>query len=69
MVYQVWSLKMNPLKPTSIGLLNKFESDNNKIFQLPNPNSSEAFGITLEPAGGSKSPTMERLYTLGAVNS
>ncbi|MGB8703507.1 MAG: anti-sigma factor [Gillisia sp.] len=69
MVYQVWSLKMNPLKPTSIGLLKKFDTDKNKIFQLPNPNTSEAFGITLEPDGGSKSPSMERLYTLGAINS
>jgi hypothetical protein len=24
-VYQVWALKLNPLTPTSIGLLDKFE--------------------------------------------
>jgi hypothetical protein len=29
---------------------------------------AEAFGITLEPAGGSLSPTMEQLYTLGKYN-
>ena len=28
---------------------------------------AEAFGITLEPAGGSVSPTLEQLYTLGKV--
>ena len=28
---------------------------------------AEGFGITLEPAGGSKTPTMEQLYTLGKV--
>jgi anti-sigma-K factor RskA len=67
-VYQVWSLKMNPLTPTSIGLLNNFNQDKNKIFELDNPNNSEAFGITLEPAGGSQSPTMEQLYTLGAIS-
>ena len=69
MVYQVWSLKMSPLTPTSVGLLENFEADANKVFTLNNPNESEAFGITLEPAGGSEGPTMEQLYTLGAVSS
>lgn len=69
MVYQVWSLKLQPLTPTSIGLLEDFEEDENQIFSLTNPNESEAFGITLEPAGGSQSPTMEQLYTLGIVSS
>lgn len=67
MVYQVWSLKLSPLTPSSLGLLDNFEEDDNKIFELPNTNSSEAFGITLEPEGGSESPTMEQLYTLGVV--
>lgn len=66
-VYQVWSLKLSPLTPTSMGLLEDFTADENKVFTLNNPNESEAFGITLEPSGGSKSPTMEKLYTLGVV--
>ena len=66
-VYQVWSLKLNPLTPTSIGLLDQYEKDDNKIFELANANESQAFGITLEPEGGSESPTMEQLYVLGAV--
>lgn len=69
MVYQVWSLTLEPLTPTSIGLLDDFENDENKIFALNNTNTSQAFGITLEPAGGSTSPTMEQLYTLGVVSS
>ncbi|AYN67767.1 anti-sigma factor [Euzebyella marina] len=69
MVYQVWSLKLDPLTPTSMGLLEEFETDDNKIFILNNPNESEAFGITLEPAGGSETPNLEQLYTLGAVSS
>jgi hypothetical protein len=32
MVYQVWALKLNPLTPTSIGLLDKF--DNNQRILL-----------------------------------
>jgi hypothetical protein len=69
MVYQVWSLTLDPLTPTSVGLLDDFTDDSNKIFALSNPNASEAFGITLEPDGGSESPTLEQLYTLGVVSS
>ncbi len=65
MVYQVWALKLNPLTPTSIGLLENFKGNAKKIFAVENANEAEAFGITLEPAGGSASPTLEQLYTLG----
>ncbi|WP_339661415.1 anti-sigma factor [uncultured Polaribacter sp.] len=68
-VYQVWSLKLSPLTPTSLGTLDTFTADANKIFTIENINESEAFGITLEPAGGSISPTLEQLYALGAVSS
>lgn len=66
-VYQVWSLTLNPLTPISLGTLDNFQTDDNKIFEIENLNQSEAFGITLEPEGGSASPTMEQLYTLGVV--
>lgn len=66
-VYQVWSLKLSPLTPTSLGIIENFKTDSNKIFEIINANESEAFGITLEPAGGSETPTMEQLYTLGVV--
>ncbi len=36
---------------------------------MMNPNDSEAFGITLEPEGGSKMPSLDQLYTLGTVAS
>ncbi|MBT8295168.1 MAG: anti-sigma factor [Gramella sp.] len=66
-VYQVWSLELEPLTPTSIGLLAEFSMDENKSFALENANQSQAFGITLEPEGGSESPTMDQLYVLGVV--
>ncbi len=68
-VWQVWSLTLNPLTPTSLGIIDDFNTDDNKIFTIANANESQAFGITLEPAGGSESPTMEQLYTLGVVAS
>lgn len=68
MVYQIWSLKLKPsLTPTSIGLLDHFKENSTHVFKVEKTSNAEAFGITLEPAGGSKTPTMEQLYTLGAV--
>ena len=68
MVYQIWALKLNPLTPTSIGLLENAQAKNNtNLFEVANTNEAEAFGITLEPAGGSKTPTLEKLYALGKV--
>lgn len=69
MVYQVWSLKLDPLTPVSIGLLEDFEENTNGIFIVENNNESEAFGITLEPAGGSNTPTLEKLMVLGTVST
>ncbi len=66
-VYQVWSLTMDPLTPTSIGLLDNFDGNDMKMFRVANVTTADAFGITLEPAGGSATPTMEQLYTLGKV--
>ena len=66
-VYQVWSLKMSPLTPTSLGTIDTFMADTNKIFTIENANESEAFGITLEDEGGSEFPNLEQLYTLGVV--
>lgn len=68
-VYQVWSLKLKPLTPVSIGIIENFTTDDDKIFAMMNPNDSEAFGITLEPEGGSKMPSLDQLYTLGTVAS
>lgn len=67
MVYQAWSLTFEPLTPNSIGLLADANSPDNKIFKLQNIPRSEGFGITLEPAGGSKSPNLEQLYALGTI--
>ena len=69
-VYQVWALMLNPITPTSIGVLDRQQIvDSKGIIKVDNFEGVQAFGITLEPAGGSASPTMEQLYTLGEVKS
>jgi anti-sigma-K factor RskA len=66
--YQIWSLKLQPqLTPTSIGMLANFKENRSKVFAVDKTGDAEAFGITLEPLGGSPTPTMEQLYTLGKV--
>ncbi len=65
--YQVWSLTLDPLTPTSIGLLGSVEENGANIFKFENIPDPEAFGITLEPEGGSETPTLSQLYTLGTV--
>jgi len=42
-------------------------ADSKGIIAVDNFEGAQAFGITLEPEGGSLSPTMEQLYTLGKV--
>lgn len=66
-VYQVWSLKLNPLTPTSMGTLDTFVTDTNKIFTFDANDGEQGWGITLEPAGGSKTPSLDQLYTLGTI--
>lgn len=66
-VYQVWSLKMEPLTPTSMGLISTENEMGEGIFKFVNFPDAEAFGITLEPEGGSETPTMSQLYTLGVI--
>ena len=48
-------------------LLKNFDANDQKLFEVSDTAFAEAFGITLEPEGGSTSPTMEQLYTLGKV--
>lgn len=65
-VYQVWALKFDPLTPNSIGVLSD-AGNTSGVFKVDNFDGVQGFGITLEPAGGSKTPTLEQLYTLGQI--
>lgn len=67
-VYQVWSLTLDPLTPTSMGLIEGLSDSEKGIHKFENIPATEAFGITLEPEGGSETPTMSQLYTLGTVS-
>lgn len=68
-VYQVWSLTLDPLTPTSMGLLEAVTATDKGVHKFENIPDPEAFGITLEPAGGSTTPTLTQLYTLGMLTA
>lgn len=66
-VYQLWSLKLEPLTPKDAGIIEEYAVGEDNFFQLKNVTNAEAFAITLEPAGGSISPTLEQLYVMGTL--
>jgi anti-sigma-K factor RskA len=68
-VYQVWSLIMEPLTPSSIGLIGATIDHETGIYKFENVPDPQAFGITLEPEGGSETPSLDQLYTIGMVSS
>ena len=69
MVYQLWSLQFEPLTPESMGTIANYNADEDKIFELNDvPANAQGFGITLEPEGGSETPTLSRLYALGKIS-
>ncbi|MEO1438140.1 MAG: anti-sigma factor [Bacteroidota bacterium] len=66
-VYQLWSLtSLDPLTPVDAGVLTGY-GDGDLLFNGKPTNEAVAFAITLEPAGGSASPTLEELYVLGTI--
>lgn len=67
MVYQVWSFKLNPLTPTNLGVMDTYKKDGRKFFKVNPSDEIDAFGISLEPAGGNETPTLEQLFALGKV--
>ncbi len=59
--YQLWALKDG--KPIDAGVFDM----NGNIQQMKKITEADAFAVTLEPAGGSVSPTLEQLYVVGGV--
>ncbi len=68
-VYQVWSLVMEPLTPSSMGLLEELSEVQPNLYKFEKFPLAEGFGITLEPEGGSETPTLSQLYVLGTVSN
>lgn len=63
--YQLWTLEGG--QPINRGMLSLEEKSG--LQKMISANAADAFAITLEPRGGSESPTLEQLMVLGKVES
>lgn len=67
-VYQLWLIRGDT--PVSAGLLQVDESGGGVLMvDTAVPGTFDAIGLTIEPAGGSQSPTLEQIILLGSVSS
>ncbi|ANE52223.1 anti-sigma factor [Flavisolibacter tropicus] len=61
--YQLWALLNN--QPIDLGV---FEMQQEKLLvRMKNVQQAQAFAITLEPKGGSPSPTLDKMYVVGKL--
>lgn len=62
--YQLWALKNG--KPVDLGMMEVDPSDKS-LHSMKDIDDAQVFAITLEPMGGSSSPTMDELYATGKL--
>lgn len=60
--YQLWALVSG--KPVDLGVFDK-DQDSTEMKEMKSIASADAFAVTLEPKGGSVSPTMDQMMVLG----
>jgi len=66
-IYQFWSLTLEPLTPTSIGILISNSDNINRLYKFEKILEHKTLGITLEPKNGSDSPSLSQLIALGNI--
>ncbi|WP_207632475.1 anti-sigma factor [Foetidibacter luteolus] len=62
--YQLWALIDG--KPKDLGVFDA--SDDKVILKMNNTQKADAFAITIEQKGGNKSPTLEKMQSMGKTN-
>jgi anti-sigma-K factor RskA len=63
--YQLWALIDG--KPKDLGEFNADATNNRVILQMKNTRKAQAFAITIEKKGGSSSPTLNKMQSLGKI--
>ena len=61
--YQLWAIVDG--QPVDAGV---FDATGQQLKKMKQINNASAFAVTLEPAGGSPSPTMDQMYVMGAAS-
>lgn len=65
--YQVWSLLIDSLNHSSLGLMNNKTKVADNFYAFDKVPTNTAIGITLEDHKGAIKPTLNQLYALGEV--
>lgn len=63
--YQLWALVDG--KPVDLGLFDASDSKSAFIKDMKSIGVAQAFAVTLEPRGGSVSPTLDKMMVMGAI--
>ncbi|WP_457269772.1 anti-sigma factor [Pedobacter sp. UYEF25] len=63
--YQLWALVNG--KPVSLGVFGGKDEPQHATLKMEGIEIAQAFAVTLEPMGGSTSPTMEKMIVMGSV--
>jgi anti-sigma-K factor RskA len=61
--YQLWALVGG--KPVDLGVFDKTPADTSDMKEMKSTAFADAFAVTLEPRGGSASPTMDQMVVIG----
>lgn len=61
--YQLWALVGG--KPVDLGVFDKTSSDSVDMKEMKSIDLAQTFAVTLEPKGGSVSPTMDQMMVVG----
>jgi hypothetical protein len=64
--YQLWALIDG--KPKDLGEFNADSANNRVILQMKNTQKAQAFAITIEKKGGSPTPTLNKMQSLGKIS-
>jgi hypothetical protein len=63
--YQLWALIDG--KPKDLGVFDADTTNNRVILKMKNTQKAQAFAITIEQKGGSPSPTLQKMQSLGKM--
>lgn len=62
--YQLWGIAGG--QPVSMGVFN-LPMGSQELQVVPNVPDAQAYAVTLEPTGGSETPTLEQMYVMGEL--
>lgn len=63
--YQLWAMVNG--KPIDLGVFDSSDENRRMIFEMKSIAGAQAFAVTLEKAGGSATPTMDKMVVMGVI--